>query len=175
MNYLYHWVPPAMTGTQLVPLNQLRNISERAYNFAVRKYMGREDVREFFIPPLDCYWGDVIFLTAVHPNDVKKAYTGCGLDLMKKRFFRIDPAKLDPGLATVWLFKTRYTTAMEATEFVKFDPAQLEKHSHITEQTLNHYREQSSINRQNVFVFAYVPHIMYKGTIDVRDAEIIQV
>jgi hypothetical protein len=172
MNYLYHWVPPAMTGTQLVPLNQLKAISERAYRFATRKYAGRENVRQFFIPPLECYWGDVIFLTAVHPLEVKKAYQGCGMELMKKRFFKIDPSRLDPQLATVWPFETKYN---EGAVFEAFDPNTIEKYSHISEKTLNHYREQARIDRQNVFVFAYIPHIMYKGTIDVKGVEIIEV
>ena len=73
MNYVYHMIPPLMRGNVLYPLNQLKEVYPELYKEQVEKYNGREWVRKGQILPLNCMWGDVLHLSAVHPAEIQKA------------------------------------------------------------------------------------------------------
>jgi len=174
MSYLYHLVPATgLIGNELVPLNTLKSISPTAYDYHFRKYENRPRVPEQGIPPLDCGWNDVVFFTAVHPQVIASAYDSCGVRLTKRRFYRIDPKKIDLEHTTVWLCKSH---SKEPEDFVPFDPQRVEQFSEFPAQTLEYYQRMvREGRRREMLIFAYIPHILFKGTVDVSDAEIIEV
>lgn len=174
MNFLYHRVPPNMQGNVLYPLNQLKDIYQKVYEEAVKKYKGREFVREQRIPPLNCLWNDVLHLTAVHPSDLRKAFKKAEVPLRKLKFFEINPLNLDNDKTKIWLYRNlpRHETHKES-EFVDFNPEELEDYSRIQEQTIEYYRQEHRQGRKRL-LFHLVLHILYKGEINIENCQIVE-
>ncbi len=171
MYYLYHWVPDNMKGDVLYPLNVLKNIDTDIYAAAASKYEGREKLMEYVIPDLNCLWNDVIHLSAVHPSEIKKALTEAGRKkIFSRQYFEIDPHLLDPQNTVVYLYKNSNVLkkTMEGN-YEKFDPDTLKKHSVIPQETKEYYK-QSLSEGKNPLLYHRIPHILYKGTIDISKA-----
>lgn len=168
--HLYHIVPNHLVGTNLVSLNELRNISIAEYNKVVAKYKGREELMKVEIPPLKCLWNDVVFLTAVHPSILARAYERAGGTLRKHAFYQIDARKLDRVKMTVIL----YEDAPEAVRtFVPFYLQNLAQYAAmLPASTVEYYRQELKAGRRPL-IFHRIPHILFKGSIDVSNAPII--
>jgi hypothetical protein len=173
MSALYHIVPPIMVGTRIVPLSSLKSLSLSLFEVAAEKYSNRPNVPLQRIPPLDCMWNDVVFLTAVPPQKIVRAYESCGARLIKRRFYRIDPSKLNQAKATIW---NAESSSKSEEDFSPFDAETLESYGEIPQKTLEYYRRMMAEGRRReMLIFAHVPHILYRGEIDVSDAEIVEV
>jgi hypothetical protein len=170
MNYLYHRVPKNMKGSVLYPLNSLRSIDVEIYQEAATKYEGREWVVQQEITPLGCLWNDAIHLTAVHPADIKQALKEAGRDI-NYEFYEIDPHLLNPLNTTVYLYNKPMG---ESKEFVQYNPDSLEQFS-ILPNGLKEYYSKVIQDEKEPLLFHLIPHILYKGTIDISDAKIIKV
>lgn len=163
-----------MQGEILYPLNELKQHHVDAYNQQIRKYEGREALLKNAIPTLNCLWNDVLHLAAVHPEEVKTAMSKAGLTYSGK-FFQIDPHSLEPKNTTIYLYKPPYTSKLlEESDFVAYDPDHLHKYSHVGEATIEDYRKRMQQGKRP-FVHVFVPHILYKGTIDTSNAKIIEI
>jgi hypothetical protein len=173
MNHIYHLVPrKPVVGQKILPLNRLREIDEELYKYYAKKYEGREFVMEYRIPPLNCIWNDVVFLNAIPPRDLFEAYKITGRTMFKRRFYKIDPAQLDHFQMSVLVYGEN--NGVETKTFVPFQTSDLKDYSKIPERTMRHYREVSGNNKTGL-MFAYVPHILYKGEIDISQVEIVEV
>ncbi|MDR3546937.1 MAG: hypothetical protein P4M11_01445 [Candidatus Pacebacteria bacterium] len=165
-------VPGDQRGDILYPLNQLRDMHPELYEQYLKKYEGRESVLTQMIEPLDCLWNDVIFLTAVHPSMVKKAYeeTGFKFDL-PFRFYEIEPEALDPKRATVMLFPEHRS---EPNVYRPYSPANIDQYSEFPERTMAYYEAMFSEGVLPL-LFLFIPHILYRGTLNVSNLRIIKV
>lgn len=161
-----------MLGTKLLPLNVLREMDEELYKLYAKKYVGREEIMRDIIPTLECLWNDVVFLNAVRPLDLLRAYELTGRTLLKRRFYRINPETLDHSLLTVLTFSGMDDS--KGRSYQPFRTTDIESYSKIPEQTFKHYREMRDTGKTGL-MFAFVPHILYKGEIDVSQTEIIEV
>jgi hypothetical protein len=171
MNYLYHLMPrKPLVGNSLVPLNVLKDTDPALYNFYKQKYNGREQLLERRIPLLDCLWNDVVFLQAIPPQDLYGAYKLTGRTMFKRSFFQIDPATLDRSLTAVW-FQTDQPP--EGT-CVPFQTGDLPDYAKIPEKTIEHYRSLAT-NERTGLMFAHVPHILFRGSIDISHTKLIEV
>ncbi len=173
-NFLYHRIPEKMTGSILYPLNALKDLMPEIYNHSAQKYKGREFLFSHAIPTLNCLWNDVIFLSAVDPNEVNNAYASFGFKPMEHRYFKIDCNKLDHSLLAT-LIKPR-RGLQPSKNFTPFDISQMKKYSRIPKRALEYYKQESAQNRhgRKVFVNAFIPHVFYKGSIDISDCEIVK-
>ncbi len=168
--FLYHRVPPLMWGKTLYPLNQLKDLNPKLYKHEVAKYTGRTELLKETIFPLHCLWNDVLHFTAVHPQDLKGALLEASLDI-ELNFFEVDPARLDPKLTTVYLYNKRKG---EPKEYVPFDPHNLEQYATLSDRTKNYYKE-CIASKKDPLLFHMVPHILFKGSIDISKSKIIKV
>ncbi len=176
MTYLYHHVPKNMQGDTLYPLNVLKEKYPEAYAEHARKYAGREEAMQFVIPKLDCLWNDALHLSAVHPQMMMDAFAEAGgrsdYTLLS---YQIDPYTLDPDKAVVYRYSTVHLNALQKKEdFVDFNPDDLAKYSELPQDTIEYYRE-SFANKKLPLAFHRVPHILYKGTIDVEGVKVVEV
>ena len=176
MMYLYHWVPKDMKGDILYPLNVLKNEHPELYDIKASKYVGREKVMQQVIPALNCLWNDVLHFTAVHPSVVKEALINAG---SKKDFdmscYEIDPNLLDPEKTIVYLYEhDSVVDKMSIENFAKYDPNDIEKYSHLTQKTKDYYKEMFDQGKKPL-VFHGVPHIFYKGNLNVKKLPIVKV
>lgn len=168
MFYLYHRVPKDMQGSVLYPLNQLKALHPEQYTSAAAKYVGREKLMQFEIPQLRCLWNDVIHLSPVHPSDIKNAL-GSAFRPRGFRFYVIDPVILNPEKTIVYLSDEGKSGIKN---FVQFNVESLPEYSKFPERTQRHYDDFIAKGKQPL-LFDGIPHILYKGSIEVTDLKIV--
>ena len=174
MNYLYHAVPQNMEGSLLYPFNELQKIKKTIAEKANEKYIGRESSQQETIDRLNCTWGDVINFIAVDPRELSQARKALGRPL-SGRFYQIDPHQLEPAKTAVYLFQSQTVDEKnQADEFVAYDPDKLDPYVAIPLRTIEYYKECLALDRP-MMAFAHVPHILYRGTVDISQAEIIEI
>ncbi len=172
--FLYHKVPKNMQGTTLYPLNELKKQHPDVYNEQVKKYEGREALLESKIPTLSCLWNDVLHFTAVHPKIVKDAMSQLGQKYTGK-FFQIDPHSLEPENTTVYLYEPPQTwQPLEKSDFVSYDPEKVSGYSIFRKETIEDYKKRIADGKKPM-VNVFVPHILYRGAIDVGGVKVIEV
>lgn len=177
MNYLYHMVPRTkIEGDTLYPLNVLREKYPEVYEREVGKYVGREHVTKIHIPYFDCEWSDVLHMGAIKPHDLKGALVEAGMDeSTPMSFYQIDPSILNPDLVVVYLNKKREKgTPPTEIDFVPFRIKDIERYSHINQETRDIYKTAFDAGKKPL-IFALIPHILYKGSIEVGEIPIITV
>ena len=159
--WLYHRCPPEMVGQTIVPLRQLRALSRKHYVREQAKYTGREWVREQHIPTLNCYWDEVVFLSAVPPVILRAKLERAGFHPAPAMYYKIDPKALDPECATVLLWD-------EGTgdHYVPYRPEDMELYQSIPVATEQYYEASKYASDEMPLLHAFVPQILYRGEID---------
>ncbi len=169
MSYLYHIVKEDFEGGTIYPLSVLKEVYPEKYGVHAAKYTDRKHVTELFIPQLQCYWNDVVHLSAVNPNEVVKKLRKAGAKKHTYSYYEIDPTTLDRAKTVVYPNNPRENSRkVSEKDFVAFDPDDLEKWNRIPDETVEYY-EKSFAEGKRPLLFVFVPHILYKGTIDVSD------
>jgi hypothetical protein len=173
MHYLYHRVPKEMNGHILYPLNQLKAISPDTYAQQIKKYEDRPGVLQRNIPALNCLWNDVLHLTAVHPTVLNEAFISAGKQY-NLRFYEIDPEMLEKERMIVYLYDRPSfgSDHIPEDEWERFETSQLPRYSVIPQFTLGYYRDTIALGKEPL-LFVRIPHILYKGTLDVRGLKIV--
>jgi hypothetical protein len=171
MNFIYHGVPDPMAGNQLLPLNQMESTMPEIREKNLQKYKGREEILKRRIPLLDCLWNDVVQFLPLHPQKVFELQKELGLisSVPKYKFYKIDLGKLDPE-QTVIFFKT--APGEENVEVKWLSQVDFELLQDIPEATLDYYK--SLIGTGELpFNYQFIPHILYRGAVDISDATIV--
>lgn len=177
MRYLYHIVPKEMHGHVLKPLSELKQPYPELFKKLVERYKGRRYLLTRKLRKLNCRWNDVIHLSAVNPCKINEALLKEGAydPYFIKKCYQINPFLLDRSKTIVFWYRTfnrflyrfvfRYINDNE-TDW--FDPKEVKKYDYIPERTKATFKELIKKNKR-VLVFEYVPHIFFKGDIDVND------
>ena len=173
MNYLYHIKPKNMKGNSLIPLNMLKKIHPEIYKNEIRKYEGRKSITKRIIPKLNCYWNDVIHLTAVHPRKLKSALKKAGSKKGKMEWIKINPSNLDSSKIIIYLDKYTNSKNINKKDIIKFSPNVLGKYNKIPTATLKYYKK-SVKELKKPLLFYKVPHILYKGKLNIKNLEILE-
>ena len=161
MKYLYHRVPNHIVGKELVPLNKLKEISQKAYEREIKKYIGREILLKKKIPKLNCLWNDVIHITAIHPSKIKRALKDAGFkEFASSKWFKINPKLLDPKINL-----PKY--------YVPFRTKDLDKYNHYNKNSIKYFKDKFKAGEKPL-LFYFAPHILYKGKLKIKDLELIK-
>ncbi len=175
--FVYHRVVENMRGTILYPLNQLKTIFPDVYAEHVKKYEGREHVLETRIPaPLDCLWNDALHFTAVHPMVLFRNLESAGFDakeLAWKRWFKIPITFFDPAHTIVCLYRRDIRIVPDARDFQPYISGKIGEYATVPPDTIEYYKEQFKLGKRPLF-FHHVPHILFKGTIETRGLETVE-
>ncbi len=179
MNYLYHGVPKHLEGNILYPLNILKDKLPNVYEKEASKYVGRERVKENRIPAFNCLWNDVLHFAAVHPAELKKALVEAGMDESKTlSFYQLDPGILNPEDCIVYLNDKKSEgekrKAISEEDFTTYNLEDISKYSALKQETKDYYKEQLAQGIKPL-MFLFVPHILYRGSVDISRVPIIQV
>lgn len=174
MNYLYHRVPEKMQGDFLYPLNVLKDKNPEVYLQEVKKYAKRERLLVKRVGILDCAWNDVIHLTAVPPAQIKKNLTEGGFGKKPLSFFKIPIEMIQGEQSVAFTYRRDEQGISEINEYEKFDPARMDVYSTVPRETAAHYK-QCKKESKKPFLFRFTPHILFRGSIDIRGLEIITV
>ena len=174
---LYHLVPTELVGTKLYPLNDLKSFHLDLYERARTKYIGREAVMQQIIPLLDCLWNDVIFLSPVHPEKILHARISFGLQGnydKKSPWFVLESENLDQSKLILYRHRPKWLADQEQdkaeylpfVEVSQFEKEQLTEIPECALWSIQKFREKSLFQ-------SYVPHLLYKGVIDITNASIV--
>lgn len=177
--YVYHFKPRGMTGSQLIPLNDLQNRHPAAYAEHVKKYKGREQLLQERIPILDCLWNDALHISPINPQIIIDTWRAENLyaharipesievykipvDLLNDestvyfQSFNFDFKSRDPGLNKFWQFQK--SSFKEQTE--------------VEPQQLNIWKADLEVGR-GFFWYSHTKHILAKQEIDTNLCELI--
>ncbi|MBP6904494.1 MAG: class I SAM-dependent methyltransferase [Candidatus Pacebacteria bacterium] len=164
-----------MEGDILYPLNTLKETNRELYEKQAKKYIGREHVMEQFIPTLKCKWNDVLHFSPIHPEEIKKALIEAGIQTREGKFYQIDPAIFPVEDTTVYLYRhSKKENNMEPENFTSYDPTALEQYASVSEGTKAYYKEMYE-KGERPLLYVKVPHILYKGSITIKDVPIITI
>lgn len=176
-DYIYHRVVPNMKGTILYPLNQLKNTYPEAYDEHVKKYEGREQLLKTTIPTLQCLWNDVLHFTAVSPQELFNNLTKGGMtskEMVWSKWFKIPIDLLEKEKTTVCLYRRDISYMPDARNFSEFDSKKMSEYRRVPLETIEYYKEQFMQGKRPL-MFHLVPHILYRGTIETKDLEIVEI
>lgn len=171
MPYIYHGKPEEMRGNNLIPLNRLLEVDSNLQVKYLEKYKGREEILERKIPLLNCLWNDVVQLLPLHPLSLFELQKHMRLipEIPDYQYFEIDMNILDMSKAVVY-FKTAPGEEHATVKWLKdvsFDELQA-----IPKATREYYASMAGKD-EPVFNYQFVPHIVYRGTVDVSSSSII--
>ncbi|MES2216529.1 MAG: hypothetical protein V4481_04520 [Patescibacteria group bacterium] len=175
MEYIYHRVVDNMQGKILYPLNVLKDKYPDQYAEHVKKYQGREQVLKIQIPILNCLWNDVLHFTAVPPETLFANLKSTGFEVEKwlwKKWYKIPADLLESSNTIVCLYERDLRIVPDATDFYSYDPNKIEEYRKVPQVTLDYYKEKFDAGERPL-LFHHIPHILYKGAIDVTGVEII--
>ena len=175
MNHVYHIVPKEMNGEFLFSLNELRLIHTELYKIYSKKYFDHPD-REYLlsrsIPKLNCLWNDVIFLLPLHPYYVYEALNSLGVSIKNDwMFYEIPTQRLMENKNAVYFYnKENYkgpAANISDEEVQIIDIISYQECSALPSDTLVYFTEEHK-KGVNFGMFAYIPHILSLGNINVK-------
>ncbi len=174
--YIYHRVPSNMTGTMLYPLNILREKIPEIYESHNSKYVGREELTQLYIPQLDCLWNDVLFMTPIHPQEHQDVFDRFGYISRGTKFFKIPADMLDPAITKLYLYQKviDLEDIILPRNMLDYVPSEMGNYSKIPPRALA-YLESMLRKNEQFFTYHKMPHVLYKGTLDISNIEIITV
>jgi hypothetical protein len=165
-----------MQGNTLYPLNTLKEIYPDIYKQQFSKYIGREILTRHRIPFLNCLWNDVLHFSAVNPKEIKQARIEAGGNPdFTMNCYEVDPELIAPENAIVYLYAhADVKDKLNENNFVSFNPQDTVKYSLMPQATKDYYREMISEGKPTL-LFHRIPHILYQGTLDIKDLKIVSV
>ncbi|MEO8666216.1 MAG: hypothetical protein ABI462_12050 [Ignavibacteria bacterium] len=176
MNYLFHMVPKNIRGNVLYPLNTLKEIYPDIYEQRIKNYAGRESLMLHRIPVLDCLWNDVLHFSAVDPKEVKQALIEAGRDPdFSMTCYQVDPELFATENTIIYLYAhDKVEDKLNRENFTAYDPDDVSKYSPMPQATKDYYKE-IIVEGGRPLLFHRVPHILYKGILDIKNLPLITV
>lgn len=169
--YIYHLVPKDLNGNILYPLNTLKSINHDLYLKKAKKYEGREATMENRLPILNCLWNDVIHFSPVHPGLIKDALIEAGMmNIPPIEYFEIDTALFDPKNTIVFLNKNKPKFKMDEDNFELFIPEKISSCANIPDETKEYFKKCIE-EKVNPLGFYKIPHILYKGDLNIENVK----
>ncbi|MFS0783125.1 group-specific protein [Bacillus sp. 1P06AnD] len=175
MDYVYHIVPKEMKGEVLISLNEIKWIHPELYKTYSKKYFNHPERASLLlrsIPKLNCLWNDVIFLLPLHPYYIYEALHSLGVSIKKElHFYKIPTEKLMENKNAIYFYnKKNYygpSSDIPDEEVQIIDIKSFQECSSLPSDTLAYFTEEHK-KGVNFGMFAYIPHIVSLGTINVK-------
>ena len=173
MTFLYHGVPEDMKGSELITLSRMFAKDPVLHQKYLEKYKGREEILERRVPLLDCLWNDVVQLLPLQPRKLFDLQLQLGLinEIPEYSYFQIDPIILDSHNTAVY-FKTAPGEENVAVQWLK--DVNLDELQEIPDATIKYYESMVGTG-EPVFNYQFVPHILYKGSIDISKSKVVDI
>lgn len=166
---VYHIVPPNQQGTQIYPLNALKDSLPDIYVEQVKKYRGRAELLERNIPYLNCKWNDVLHFTPVNPRKLRAAIIKAGFKWTSMSWYEIDPEQLDMNESNTAIylspFREKGDFVAQDEDFIPFTLEALVMLDSIPKAATEYFNH-AKANNERPLLFNCVPHVLYHGTLD---------
>jgi hypothetical protein len=165
---LYHLPATPPRGDEIVPLRGLRTQFPDLYERHTRKYAGRPDDLNRRVEPLGCTWGEVVFLSPVHPAPLFAALSRSALGArpVAREPWALDAGCLDPARAVIRLMRHgQHADPPDEHDYLPFTTASLRAVSRVT---LAAVRRLEALQPGDPWLpWVDVPHVLYRGAIPV--------
>lgn len=166
-----------LIGKTLLPLNRMTELLgySDVCQEALKKYEGREWLCKKRIPPLDCEWLDVVFLSPVHPRlvfdevlaavrDVKPEDVELFLSFRQCwRFVAIPIEDLDVSRVTLYMPDEN----LEGGHFASLGDCPWGEYCTISEEARALYRDELR-NGKTPLYWARLWHVLYRGVVSLH-------
>ena len=164
---LYHRPTTAVRGDAVLPFKMLKHAHPDLYRINARKYADDLTVVDRLVEPLGCTWGDVVFLSPVHPAPLFAALRRAGRPMRDVEPWTLDARRLDPARTTIRLMR-RGATGHRADpagpdDYLPFTTASLRAVDRITINALE--RLENLGPDDPLLPWVDVPHILHRGPI----------
>ncbi len=118
----------------------------------------------------------MLHFTAVEPEEIYEALRQAGSrEAGRRKFYRIEPSLLDPALTVIYRYAhEKRSEAMAAENFAPFSEEALAKYGQLPEVTREYYKR-TIAGGDRPLLFHRVPHILYKGTLDVAEVPVVEI
>ena len=177
MAFVYHQVPADMVGETLHPLGTLERLEPSLYKAQVAKYddhPARKRIPHQKVPLLGCSRAETVNLAPLHPRHIYLAWAALGVTLPEMRWYKI-PVRCTEGLPTV-VYQPREGRSVGGDipeNMVElFDPEIYEELTALPQRTRDWYLSLHNRGLRGAW-FVHVPHILVRGSVSVREAEVI--
>jgi len=174
MDYLYHRVPKNMSGTVLYPLNVLKQTHPEIYATHVKKYDDRQHLLTAEVLPLHCLWNDVLHFTAVSPHELKTNLAKAGVEIDPISWYKIPVSMIEGDKSIAFIYRRDQSIIPNFKEYETFDLKRMNVYRQVPEETIEYYKQKKAEGMRPL-LFHLVPHILYKGSIDINGFEIITI
>lgn len=183
---LYHAFRGSLVGDTLLPLNELpkHEATAHLYRAAHQKYNDRPELLSAPITGLDCWWGDVVFLCAIHPGEVfdevgraveerDASQMGRFLDHRRQwKFIEIPVQELSPDRMVAYFCVG--PTPREG-HFHAFCEQNWPLYTVFSQFTRDQYREHVLRCRSSLKYWMGLPHILHRGPLSIAGKQPLQV
>jgi hypothetical protein len=178
--YVYHMVPSDMVGQELMPLNRLGAMYPHLYERYTKKYFDHPERTKLLsreIPPLNCLWNDVVHFLPIHPKHIYKKLTELGIETKESlMFYQIPIQKLTANQNAMYLYsKEHYKGPAGAIAAKDIKPLSIDDYRELEQlpsATIDYFQTEKEKGK-NFGLFAYIPHLLSLGNVNVDEAEII--
>jgi len=185
MECVYHAVPPEMSGTVLVPLNELASVSPEAFEHQRSKYTDREAVLDARITTAGLRFNDTVHCAPLHPHHLYRLRAR--LDMLPPvragqarpwwtpgTFFEIPVERIQASAAYWYRWETPWINGYPgedvplAPPLDEFEPFDAARYRELTEVPGVHvsYLEQTKAQTKKSLMFVHIPHVLVAGRID---------
>ncbi|MEO8446412.1 MAG: hypothetical protein ABI528_02895 [bacterium] len=128
------------------------------------------------IPVMHCLWNDVLHFSAVNPSEIKQALIEAGRNSdFEMISYQVDAKLLTPEDTIVYLYAhDKVEDKLNPENFTAYNSDEVSKYSSMSQATKDYYKEIYLEGRQPL-LFHRIPHILYKGTLDIKYLPIVSV
>jgi hypothetical protein len=171
---LYRATIRDLRGSEILPLNQLRELHPDLYEREAAKYSYRPHTVDNPVHPLGCRWGEVVFLSPVHPAPIFDALRESGrVGPTTLTYWTIEADLLDPDRTCVLLKRhDPLFRPQPASDYLPYSAARVAGLSTPSAKALDRLRNLNAT--EPLLPWADIPHVLHRGPIAVslfRDAE----
>ena len=129
------------------------------------------------IPPLECLWNDVLHFSPLHPADIRDGLLEAGFEKYPVQWFEVNPVVIfNFQNAAIYRYPPQewLDFSKMAADFEPFAVEKLKQLSALPTATVNYYRKMKQ-QGERPLLFHRVPHVLYQGTINLEEVEVIRV
>lgn len=164
---LYHRPASPLRGSSVLPLNRLRDTYPDLWEVHRHKYDHDPDSLDQPVRPLDCRWGDVVFLSPVHPQPLFDALRRAGKPVPDNEPWSLDADRLDPHRTIIRLMRAgtdgHYPDPADEDDYLPYTTANLRAVCRIT---IDAIRRLESLKATDPWLpWVDVPHVLFRGEI----------
>ncbi|WP_162802294.1 hypothetical protein [Ornithinimicrobium murale] len=164
---LYHRPASSVRGDSILPLTALRRAHPDLYDLHAAKYAAQPGVLGQVIEPLGCTWGDVVFLSPVHPAPLFAALARAGRIVPESEPWVIPARRLNPARTVIRLMRAGTTghhpDPHDSYDYLPFTTASLRAVNRVTVDAVQ--RLESLRPGDPWLPWVDVPHVLHRGEI----------